>query len=146
MTDINHRRKNKKPVNQRFGEYDYHNGYAHPDNKRTLAEVKADNDKFVAETLALGQNPAIIKPHTGAPRVGRTDYLDKSLHSWGRKSKIADKSIGASISNDFTNGHKGMAKAVKGAKKFVNSRVRFHENSATKKLVQEELRNTFMED
>lgn len=137
MTDINHRRKNKKPVNQRYGEYDYHNGYAHPDNKRTLAEVKEDNDKWVAETLALGQNPAIIKPQTGAGRVGRTDYLDKSLHSWGRKSKIADKSIGAGISNDFTNGHRGMAKSVKGAKKFVNSRIRFHENAATKKMIED---------
>ena len=146
MTDINHRRTNKKPVNQRFGEYDYHNGYAHPDNKRHLSEVKADNDKFVAETLALGLNPARVEPHTGAPRIGRTDYLDKSLHGWGKKSKIADKVIGASIGNDFTNGHRGMAKAVKGAKKFVNSRMRFHENSATKKLVQEELRNTFIAD
>lgn len=142
MTDINHRRKNKKPVNKRYGEFDYHNGYASPNNKRTLAEVKADNDKFVEETLALGQNPAKINPQTGAMRVGRTDYLDKSLHSWGRKCEVADKVVGASIGNDFTDGQRGMAHAVKGAKKFVRSRVRFHENAAVKKMITE----VFLED
>lgn len=137
MTDINHRRKNKKPVNQRYGEFDYHNGYAHPDNKRHLSEVEADNEKWKAEVRALGMTPANIQAHTGAARVGRTDYLDKSMHGWGKKSKIADKTIGASIGNDFSNGHRGMARAVKGAKKFVNSRLRFHENAATKKMIED---------
>lgn len=137
MTDINHRRKNKKPVNQRYGEFDYHNGYAAPDNKRHLSKVKEDNDRWVAETLALGLNPAIPKLHTGSQRVGRTDFLDKSLHSWGRKSELADKAIGAHIGNDFTDGHRGMARSVKCAKKFVRSRIRFHENAATKKMIEE---------
>lgn len=137
MTDINHRRKNRKPVNQRYGQFDYNNGYADPDNKRHLSEVKEENDKWVADMLALGHNPAITQPHTGSPRVGRTDYLDKSMHSWGRKSELADKSIGAGIGNDFTDGHRGMARSVKGAKKYVNSRIRFHENAATKKMISE---------
>lgn len=34
------------------------------------------------------------------------------------------------IGNDFTNGNRGMARAVKGAKKFINSRRRFHERMA----------------
>lgn len=136
MTDINHRRTNRKPVNQRYGQFDYNNGYAAPDNKRHLSEVKAENDKWVAEIVALGQTPAKIEPHTGSQRVGRTDYLDKSMHSWGRKSELADKSVGAGIGNDFTKGHRGMARSVKGAKKFVRSRIRFAENAATKKLIQ----------
>ena len=36
---------------------------------------------------------------------------------------VSSKSIG----NDFTDGHRGMARAVKGAKKFVRSRVRAKE-------------------
>jgi hypothetical protein len=33
----------------------------------------------------------------------------------------------SSIGNDFTDGHLGMARAVRGAKKFINRRRRFHE-------------------
>jgi hypothetical protein len=36
--------------------------------------------------------------------------------------------------HDFTNGHRGMARAAKGAKKFINSRRRFHERMALRKL------------
>jgi len=32
VTKINHRRKNRKPVNRRHGRY--HNGHANPDNKQ----------------------------------------------------------------------------------------------------------------
>lgn len=51
-----------------------------------------------------------------------------------KASKLADKVIGASIGYDFTDGNRGMAKAKRGAKKFVRSRVRFHEKAATKRL------------
>ena len=112
MTDINHRRKNRKPVNQRYEPETYHNGYAPWSGERG-----------------------------GSQRVGNTDYLDKSMHGWGNQSLLADKRIGASIGNDFSNGHRGMTKAVKGAKKFVRSRIRFHENAATQKLA-----NEMMED
>lgn len=105
MTDINHRRKNRKPVNQRYDEQAYHNGYACSEGVRGASQ-----------------------------RVGRTDYLDKSMHGWGAVSELADQSFGAGIGNDFTNGHQGMANAVKGAKKFVRSRLRFHENAAMQKL------------
>jgi hypothetical protein len=36
------------------------------------------------------------------------------------------------IGNDFTDGHRGMARSVKGAKKFLNSRTRFHVKQALK--------------
>jgi hypothetical protein len=113
MTQINHRRKNKAPVNQRLTSavegqgYPYRNGYGR----------RADSPK-----------------NESVQRTGRTDFLDKSLHGWGRESTLADKSIGAYIGNDFSNGHRGMARAVAGAKKFVRTRIRFHENAATKKL------------
>ena len=83
MTDVNHRRKNRKPVNQRYADYEYHNGYGTIDGERGKIQ-----------------------------RVGNTDYLDKSMHSWGRTSLLSDKDIGAGIGNDYTNGHRGMAKAL----------------------------------
>lgn len=105
MTDINHRRHNRKPVNQRHGKYNYHNGYAWPDNK--IDGV--------------------------SQRIGKTDFLDKSMHGWGQKSEFADVFVGAGIGNDYCKSHRGMAKAVKGAKKFVRSRIRFHENAETRR-------------
>ncbi len=69
------------------------------------------------------------------PRNGKVyGYIDKSLHGWGRTSVLADKRLGAGIGNDFNKGDRGMAKAVRGAKKFVRSRFRFHENAATRQL------------
>ena len=51
-------------------------------------------------------------------------------------SELADRFIAASATcGDHTNGKRGIAKDVRGAKKFVNSRLRFHENAALKKLV-----------
>lgn len=120
MTDVNHRRKNRAPVNQRYAnplmDYQsaYNNGYAHPENKK--------------DRTPNGWS------HGKSQRIGSTDYLDKSMHGWGRRCGVADEHFGAGIGNDFCNGHRGMAKAVKGAKKFVRSRIRFHDNAATKKL------------
>lgn len=100
MTDINHRRKNRKPVNQRYKPDEYHNGYA--------------------------------------PGLGKNDYLDKSMHGWGAYDPVSKMRFGsAGIGNDFTNGHRGMAKAVRGAKKFVRTRIRFNANAATKKLARD---------
>lgn len=132
MTDINHRRTNRKPVNQRYPERAYHNGYATPDNKRypeVLAQRAQELQEQLGETVVmLGGTSA------GAIRVGRTDFLDKSMHGWGHKSLLADRNCGGSIGNDFTNGHRGMARAVRGAKKRARTQLRFHENQATRKL------------
>ena len=106
MTDINHRRKNRAPVTMRYDRYSYNNGYA----------VGKGNER--------GDNQ----------RVGKTDYLDKSMHGASVHDKFTDKHIGAQIGNDFCNGHRGMAKAVRGAKKFVRSRLRFNANAKTKQL------------
>lgn len=39
-----------------------------------------------------------------------------------------------------------MARAVKGAKKFVRTRVRFHENAATKRLADETVARSELQD
>lgn len=132
MTTMNKRRKNKKPVNLRYGEGNYHNGYSATDNKRGVIRRQEIEAEYA------GTGVTVLTGVTGSGgdiRIGKTDYLDKSMHSWGRKSSLADRTIGASIGNDFTNGHRGMAKAVRGAKKFVRSRIRFHENNAVKKML-----------
>lgn len=119
MTDINHRRKNKLPKNQRQAYYN--NGYGcRPD-----------------EPEQRGVQSANKRVRGNIERVGNTDQLDKSLHGWHRTVKIGDEvvSAGAGIGNDYSNGHRGMAKAVKGAKKFVRTRLRFHEKAATQRMV-----------
>lgn len=54
-----------------------------------------------------------------------------------KRSAIADVSIVAQADWDFNDGHRGMAASVAGAKKFVNSRFRFHEKAATRRLAAE---------
>ncbi len=108
MTDINHRRSNRKPVNQRYRQDAYNNGYA----------------PSAGEKMSWS-------------RIGKTDYLDKSMHSWSSSAPVSGQIIAAGIPNDFTDGHRGMARAVHGAKKFVRTRVRFHDNAATRRLAKE---------
>ena len=108
MTDINHRRRNRKPVNQRHLPHEYHNGWAPIDGKQRSASL-----------------------------IGRTDYLDKSSRCWGAAALISGKRFLAGITDDFTDGHRGMARAVRGAKRYVRTRVRFHDNAATRALALE---------
>lgn len=115
MSHKNPRRKNRDDVALRHEVY--HNGYSTP------AILKKDGEE--------------VLPSDGFQRVGKTRFLDKSLHGWHRKSDFADVFIGASIGNDFSNGHRGMAKAVKGAKKFVRTRIRFHEKAKVNQMLKE---------
>lgn len=115
---VNHRRKNKPKVNRRYTHYN--NGYA-----RHTADDRYGDGEPIYETTS--------EKHS-LGRVGRTGYLDKSMHHVAKKSVLADVGIVASIGNDFSNGHRGKAKAVRGAKKFVRTRIRFHENAETKRL------------
>ncbi|MHD0644716.1 hypothetical protein ACYPKM_03705 [Pseudomonas aeruginosa] len=107
MTGINHRRKNRKPVDRRYAPGEYRNGYPR----------EADQER--------------------QGRVGRTGFLDKSMHGASRKSLLADRTVSAMQGNDFHHGHRGMARANKGTKKFVRSRIRHHENRATQRLADE---------
>jgi hypothetical protein len=57
------------------------------------------------------------------------------VFSEGRVLPLSDKSIGVDVTcGDHTKGKRGIAKDRRGAKKFLNSRSRFHENAATKRL------------
>lgn len=51
---------------------------------------------------------------------------DKSMSVFTAKTADGTRMItSTNIGNDFTNGHRGMAHAVRGAKKYVRTRVRF---------------------
>lgn len=120
---INHRRKNKPKVDRRYDHSAYHNGYP----RTQEGERYRDGELIYPDGVDESQRH-------GNGRVGKTGYLDKSMHGRKcRKSLLADVSIGASIGNDFCNGHRGMARAIKGAKKFVRTRIRFHENAETRR-------------
>lgn len=68
MTDINHRRSNRKPVNERYRAHEYHNGTAPTGGK-------ADPSRA----------------------IGKTDYLDKSMSSWSADAPLSGERIGAGI-------------------------------------------------
>jgi hypothetical protein len=57
-------------------------------------------------------------------------YGGSPMGSTGCISLLADKVVGASWGGDNSNGHRGIAKAKRGAKKFVRSRIRFAEKLA----------------
>jgi hypothetical protein len=121
MTDINHRRTNRPPVDRRYPSAHYNNGYPRNDG------TERHRDGTLIERDERNANG----------RVGGTGYLDKSMHGWGAQGAISGVRVGASIGNDFAKGHRGMAKAVRGAKKFVRTRIRHHENAATRRLAVE---------
>lgn len=54
-------------------------------------------------------------------------YIGRSDEGW----------VTARVGNDFTDGHRGMARAVKGAKKFVRSRVRAKNKQALQRELDE---------
>lgn len=58
---------------------------------------------------------------------------------WGDSSrdKEADVSVGACIGHFFSNGHRGMAKAKRGAKKYIHSRMRFRQKEFLRELLDE---------
>lgn len=60
--------------------------------------------------------------------------VDKSMQQWNIRDDFVGRSFDAAIGNDFCNGHRGMAKAARGAKRFVNSRRRFHERMTLARL------------
>jgi len=76
-----------------------------------------------------------IPTHNGFVRNKPSEHLDKAMSSFNARAELGDRYIGASIGNDFSKGNRGMARAVKGAKKYVRSRRRFHENKATRGLM-----------
>jgi hypothetical protein len=55
-----------------------------------------------------------------------------------RKDPLSETTVFAGISNDFSNGRRGEAKAKRGAKKFLNSRIRARQKAAVRKVASQE--------
>lgn len=71
-------------------------------------------------------------------RAPRQVFAKYFVFGQTRVNPISGVAVGAgATSGDHTNGKRGIAKDRRGAKKFINSRSRFHENAATKKLAGE---------
>lgn len=67
------------------------------------------------------------------PRASEIQYAKH----YGNKLVLSDRVVGATATaGDSTCGKHGIAQKRRGAKKFVNSRTRFHENQATRKLLE----------
>jgi hypothetical protein len=64
-------------------------------------------------------------------------YRGSPCGSTGEVSLLADRSIGAGFGGDNSQGHAGFARVKRGAKKYVRTRVRFHENAATQSQARE---------
>ncbi|KWT98244.1 MULTISPECIES: hypothetical protein [unclassified Variovorax] len=65
--------------------------------------------------------------------------LQRPLDGAGAYSPLSDRTIGTCFGGDNSNGHQGYANAKRGAKKFVRSRVRFHEDRAARELARDAL-------
>lgn len=63
-------------------------------------------------------------------------YKDNAYFS--RRGVFSDVGLSASAIHWGYNGNQGMAHRVNGAKKFINSRFRHHENAAARRLAFEE--------
>jgi hypothetical protein len=59
---------------------------------------------------------------------------DKAMSVWTGQS-AEGRHFSAAIGNDFSQGRRGMAKAVRGAKKYIRSRVRFHDKADLRKEI-----------
>ena len=68
------------------------------------------------------------------PRRDGERYKHSPPGGAGNLVLLADKNVGAGYGGDNANGHIGYARVKAGAKKYVRTRTRFHENVATTKL------------
>jgi len=70
----------------------------------------------------------------------RSVFNTYAVYSANKSLELSDKSIRVFVScGDHTNGKRGIAKDRRGAKKYMNSRTRFHENAAVQKIVKNQL-------
>lgn len=64
-------------------------------------------------------------------RSSRAVFADYDVFSESRHLPLSDRTVSAVVNcSEHTNGKRGIAKDRKGAKKYMNSRTRFHENAA----------------
>lgn len=136
MTEHNHRRQTKRrrypepkivsTIFPREPGLSYHFG-------GPFRVVEEHSEYFVVEELQF------VEPlsNVDVPRNGRAyGYANKAGRGPRYKFlELKDKKLCAKrVPTEFSQGNRGMAKAVRGAKKFINSRFRFHENAETRKL------------
>lgn len=57
-------------------------------------------------------------------------YAGSPMGGASRSSPLADRIVTAHWGGDNSKGHRGIAKARRGAKKYINSRIRFAEKAA----------------
>ncbi|WP_327210034.1 hypothetical protein [Rhizobium leguminosarum] len=133
MTEHNHRRPSKRRgpkvkivtetitkspgVTYRFGRH---------------SEVKSDVDGVLTyeHVVADGHYKGSLPTRPWRPK----ENVGKGASDVGPLSGV---SVGARSGYEHSNGHRGQAKAARGAKKFVRTRIRFHENAATRRLAQQ---------
>lgn len=58
----------------------------------------------------------------------------KGGQRFSARGTLSGIAVSATADFDFTDGNRGMARSVRRAKKYVNSRLRHHENAATRRL------------
>lgn len=68
-------------------------------------------------------------------------FRDRSMEKWS--SRVSGK--GTAIGNDFTKGHRGHARAVSGAKKYIRQSDRRHIRLETRSALQAALGGDFRE-
>lgn len=73
--------------------------------------------------------------HRRGYRANTQRYKGGQLFS--ARGALSGIAVSAMADFDFTDGNRGMARSVRGAKKYVNSRLRHHENAATRRLAAE---------
>lgn len=69
-------------------------------------------------------------------RDSRSVYNNYVVFECLVKMQLSDHIVSAGVNcGDHTNGKRGIARDRRGAKKYIRSRTRFHENAATKRMI-----------
>jgi hypothetical protein len=126
----NHRRKNRRPG---YGEVRKDVICVEKEEGLFYDSWDRQDDTHAYQDVRRSEIPT----HNGVVRNKNSEHLDKAMEGFRDRAELADRDIGASIGNNFSNGNRGMARAVKGAKKYVRSRRRFHENKATRDMMRD---------
>ena len=64
-------------------------------------------------------------------------HTDNAMWSDTRRDPLSGTAVFTLITNDFSKGRRGEAKAKRGAKKFLNSRLRFHQKAVLRQTLSE---------
>lgn len=62
-------------------------------------------------------------------------HTDNAMWSDTRRDPLSGTAVFTLITNDFSKGRRGEAKAKRGAKKFLNSRIRFVQNAVVRQII-----------